>query len=1347
MAAQVGSLFVSLTADVQPYATAMARAQSVTAQATSGITRSAGVAERSVNSFWGSMGNNSFRPYSLLAVSRAFDNAADRAGLLRGSLLATTAVFGGFTAALSSNLILRYADSYNNLINRIRVVSDSSADAAARFEQIQAVANRSRSTLEATAILYSRIQNAVPDRAASEVFRFVETINKALQLGGATAQEARSAAIQFSQALASNRLGGEELRTILETPLGLELARGLGVTIGKLRELSVDGKLTAGVILGALENIAEGVDQKFARSVQTVDQALTFVDNKLTEYIGSVDKAYGVTRLLSGAIVGFGNNLESIFPIIGGVAGAFAAAFIGRGVSKIGTSIAASITADAKLASDHVDALREQVKRLRKEYREGVQTKRDIRSSGQDPLAVADKDALATYEKASARLVQLDAQRLASNERIRQSYAEIAAVTATMSPKAAKLSEDLAKAEDRLNQNLAKQAVLRHDLAGARTAELGALGLQSTTGKIQAATDATRARVAIEKELATVQKAVAKDQDIVATKQMAIASLRSDADRKAADQRLALIRTIAAEQTAATKIDLDRDQAVIQSRAALAAAEQSGSKATATALKETAAGQRALGRQIRDTVADHAVAQRAATATGLTMDKLRSAGSGFLAALGGPWGAAITVAVTAIGALGVAALAEAQKFARARQQIQEELDKLAKAGDRTATVTLAERQIKEKKEELEGLADLYRVIFREIDQAINSRALGGSRLGGLELRKQISQVFSDFRAGKIDVDAFRSRLDALGDTNGVRSVTNEIGKLGPEVVAAAAKIRTLKAEIEALQATAKSPTGGSQATFQLQFTDDESIKKLEDEILKLRLSAGTSIDRTKAIEAGVEAQRKGKLANEDAIATLEREVRALRQNKEARDEAIKSAVEEAEANNKAARDRAIATDTWRSEFDARLRNQRLKSQDIELQARVNDLLRTHREFQVRDNEVRARANELFDEHIKAGREFTYEQTLGQARSQLATEKTAAAFTKARQELDSFTDRFKRLKEEAQGSFLGDIDRQVVELARQMKASAADIKAYVDAAKSGDFSKVSKPILELRDIELIKAAGAAYRDVAKEYGTLNQIAPQLAEKQKILNIAVAEGALTSQQAKLAYADYVAQFGNFKWISDAGQAFGRFATDLAIAVSEGKSLNDVFKTLQQTLLKLALDETIGKLIKDLVRLSLTGLFASPGGNPQTGGGGFDLASLLAHGGGKVGSSSLPSRRVPASAFSGAPHFAKGYTASEFPAILHKGERVLTEHMERRTMNAMNGLSRLAGEKGWGSGGGGGGTVVNVHTPPGAEVEHRSRQSGGESVEDIYITMHDKAVQSGRADASYRQRYGVAPRGVRR
>jgi len=121
------------------------------------------------------------------------------------------------TGAIVSG-IFRLADSFTNLQNRLRVVTNGTAELGVVTDELFDIARRTRSSFEATAELYARTALATRNlgRSQQETLNFTESLNQAIILSGASAQEAENGLIQLSQGLASNRLSGDELRSTLE---------------------------------------------------------------------------------------------------------------------------------------------------------------------------------------------------------------------------------------------------------------------------------------------------------------------------------------------------------------------------------------------------------------------------------------------------------------------------------------------------------------------------------------------------------------------------------------------------------------------------------------------------------------------------------------------------------------------------------------------------------------------------------------------------------------------------------------------------------------------------------------------------------------------------------------------------------------------------------------------------------------------------------------------------------------------------------------------------------------------------------------------------------------------------
>ncbi len=268
---------------------------------------------------------------------------------LRSSLLATTALFGGLGAAFSLKGIQEYSDTYKEVGNRLRIVKSEAQNLADVQDKVFDIAQRSRSQYKATGVLFARLAASARKLNISQrdTLRVTETIQKAFLVGGSTNVESAQSAIQLSQGIASDRLQGDELRSVLENPaLGQLLADKISDgDLGALRQLAKEGKLTAREVIGAFKSASEEIDRLFAATEQTVGQAFVKIDNALLKYIGrsdAVSQATGSTVLLLNSMA---ENFDSVADSIVILAGAMGVLLGARALGGITARVAATTAA------------------------------------------------------------------------------------------------------------------------------------------------------------------------------------------------------------------------------------------------------------------------------------------------------------------------------------------------------------------------------------------------------------------------------------------------------------------------------------------------------------------------------------------------------------------------------------------------------------------------------------------------------------------------------------------------------------------------------------------------------------------------------------------------------------------------------------------------------------------------------------------------------------------------------------------------------------------------------------------------------------------------------------------
>jgi tape measure domain-containing protein len=167
----------------------------------------------------------------------------------RSSIASLQSSLGGIGAAVAGAFAVQslvgFGDELISLRNRLSAFTGSQAEANAQFDQIAAIAGRARSGLAETGALYNKMAIAADSMGVStaQVGQITETFAKSLKVGGANAQESASAILQFSQAMGSGVLRGEEFNAVFEASSStmLDIAKALGVPIGKMRELAKEG--------------------------------------------------------------------------------------------------------------------------------------------------------------------------------------------------------------------------------------------------------------------------------------------------------------------------------------------------------------------------------------------------------------------------------------------------------------------------------------------------------------------------------------------------------------------------------------------------------------------------------------------------------------------------------------------------------------------------------------------------------------------------------------------------------------------------------------------------------------------------------------------------------------------------------------------------------------------------------------------------------------------------------------------------------------------------------------------------------------------------------------------------
>ncbi|EQB6856843.1 TPA: tape measure protein [Salmonella enterica] len=263
---------------------------------------------------------------SISRVGSASENTSRIMGRLSG-------VASSLMAALSVQQVASYADAWTELNNKVSNSIRTGETQAEVMQRIFDISQATQSTLNGTATLYSRLERGTRtyNTSAEDLARLTTIINQGFAVSGATAQEAENAIIQLSQGIASGVLRGEEFNSVSEqgSRLMIALADSMGVSIGQLRSMAAEGKLTTDVVVNGLLSQGDAIGKEFANTTVSIAKGLQVAGNNITKFFGENSTVKSFAAGFRDSVVSVSENLEALSSVLIIVAGVMGSRYVG----------------------------------------------------------------------------------------------------------------------------------------------------------------------------------------------------------------------------------------------------------------------------------------------------------------------------------------------------------------------------------------------------------------------------------------------------------------------------------------------------------------------------------------------------------------------------------------------------------------------------------------------------------------------------------------------------------------------------------------------------------------------------------------------------------------------------------------------------------------------------------------------------------------------------------------------------------------------------------------------------------------------------------------------------------
>lgn len=234
---------------------------------------------------------------------------------------------GGFSAlisgAIGAGLVANFtqtADAISGAIAQASMHADA-GNADKVMKQIYANAQSAGTSWQSGVDMYGSVARSKKDLGLddAQAVKLSDTVSKAVAMTSKGAGQDSAAILQFSQALASGVLRGDELNSILENSGGLAMAiaDSFGVSVGELRKMGQAGKLSSKEMAEGLLKQSDKINEKFNKMPATFGQGITRMQNAWARLVNDLNKGSGASQVFYEICGWIADRLESIASFAG----------------------------------------------------------------------------------------------------------------------------------------------------------------------------------------------------------------------------------------------------------------------------------------------------------------------------------------------------------------------------------------------------------------------------------------------------------------------------------------------------------------------------------------------------------------------------------------------------------------------------------------------------------------------------------------------------------------------------------------------------------------------------------------------------------------------------------------------------------------------------------------------------------------------------------------------------------------------------------------------------------------------------------------------------------------------
>ncbi len=257
-------------------------------------------------------------------VAKNVSTIGDSAGKSANSVDILKSALNAFIGGSVLHELESMVDSVTNLRNRFTTLSGSSVIANALLERTGEIANETHTSLETTGDSLVRLATLAKGTGASysALADVVKTVQQAVQLSGSDTEKAQQTVQQLFSNLERGSLTARNLVSLFrDVPqLAQALEAHFNASGVALKELGVNGEITANQLLKAFQEAGPGIEKAFSARIPTIAESFVTLRNNMLLTVDAVNQTTGASAGLSEVLLALSKHTDVVAVAIGALA-------------------------------------------------------------------------------------------------------------------------------------------------------------------------------------------------------------------------------------------------------------------------------------------------------------------------------------------------------------------------------------------------------------------------------------------------------------------------------------------------------------------------------------------------------------------------------------------------------------------------------------------------------------------------------------------------------------------------------------------------------------------------------------------------------------------------------------------------------------------------------------------------------------------------------------------------------------------------------------------------------------------------------------------------------------------